>query len=110
MKQENGEGSTGDQQDLEPTSDELATTKMTALLNLKKGQWEAIKKKTGPLRVLDLPVDILRLIVKEASQIIYRVPTKFAYVDLPLTVNVSAPLGHLYKQSELPCYDQLHTL
>ena len=70
MKQENGEGSTGDQQDLEPTSDELATTKMTALLNLKKGQWEAIKKKTGPLRLLDLPVDILRLIVKEASQII----------------------------------------
>ncbi|CAJ2502008.1 Uu.00g048610.m01.CDS01 [Anthostomella pinea] len=33
----------------------------------KSREWEAIKSKVGPLNLLDLPVDVLRLIVKEAS-------------------------------------------
>lgn len=67
MKQDSGEGSSEDQALEIATSDELAAAKMASLLSSKKREWEAIKKKTGPLRLLDLPVDILRLIVKEAS-------------------------------------------
>lgn len=67
MKQDNGEDSAEDQPVEIATSDELAAAKMASLLSSKKREWEAIKKKTRPLRLLDLPVDILRLIVKEAS-------------------------------------------
>ncbi len=42
--------------------------KMTELFSDKTREWECVRKKTGPLNLLDLPVDILRLIVKEACQ------------------------------------------
>lgn len=40
---------------------------LSKLLRGKGREWEAIKAKPRPLQLLDLPVDILRLIVKEAS-------------------------------------------
>jgi hypothetical protein len=38
---------------------------LSRLLKGKEREWHAISSKTGPLHLLDLPVDILRLIVKE---------------------------------------------
>ena len=67
MKQDNGEDSSEDLGLEVATSDEITAAKMASLLSGKKREWEAVKKKTRPLRLLDLPVDILRLIVKEAS-------------------------------------------
>jgi hypothetical protein len=40
---------------------------ISRLLKGKEQEWDAIRSKTGPLHLLDLPVDILRLIVKEVS-------------------------------------------
>ncbi len=40
---------------------------MSKLLNGKTKEWTAIAEKPGPLRLLDLPVDVLKEIVKEVS-------------------------------------------
>ncbi|KAK7746182.1 hypothetical protein SLS62_009472 [Diatrype stigma] len=48
---------------------------MTETLSSKTREWETVRKKEGPLRLLDLPVDILRLIVKEACPRLYVVYT-----------------------------------
>lgn len=50
----------------ESSSREQPGAKMTETLGSKTREWETARKKEGPLRLLDLPVDILRLIVKEA--------------------------------------------
>lgn len=64
MKQENRESMT-DSSTPESSSSDRPAAKMTELLSNKTREWETVKKKEGPLRLLDLPVDILRLIVKE---------------------------------------------
>lgn len=48
------------------SSRDQPAAKMTETPGSKTDEWETVRKKEGPLRLLDLPVDILRLIVKEA--------------------------------------------
>lgn len=43
---------------------------ISRLLKGKEREWKAVRSKTGPLYLLDLPVDILRLVVKEVSNMI----------------------------------------
>jgi hypothetical protein len=42
-------------------------TKISHLLKDKEQEWTALARKEGPLRLLDLPLDVLKEIVKEAS-------------------------------------------
>jgi hypothetical protein len=42
-------------------------TKISNLLKDKEQEWTAVAKKQGPLRLLDLPLDVLKEIVKEVS-------------------------------------------
>jgi hypothetical protein len=42
-------------------------TKISNLLKDKEQEWSAVVKKQGPLRLLDLPLDVLKEIVKEVS-------------------------------------------
>lgn len=42
---------------------------MSKLLGEKKSEWQAVKRKEGPLHLLDLPVDILNLVIKEVVDI-----------------------------------------
>ncbi|KAI1345212.1 hypothetical protein F5Y15DRAFT_365234 [Xylariaceae sp. FL0016] len=44
-----------------------STPAITKLFKGKDREWEAIRSKAGPLRLLDLPVDVLRLIVREVT-------------------------------------------
>jgi hypothetical protein len=41
--------------------------KLSKLLKGKEEEWAAVAQRKGPLRLLDLPMDILKEIVKEAS-------------------------------------------
>ena len=42
-------------------------TKISNLLKEKEHEWAAVAKKEGPLQLLDLPLDVLKEIVKEVS-------------------------------------------
>ena len=42
-------------------------TKISNLLKDKEQEWTAVVKKKGPLQLLDLPLDVLKEIVKEVS-------------------------------------------
>lgn len=42
-----------------------ARTRISDLLKDKEQEWTAVAEKKGPLRLLDLPVDVLKEIVKE---------------------------------------------
>ena len=44
-----------------------AKTKISNLLKDKEQEWAAVAKKKGPLRLLDLPMDVLKEIVKEVN-------------------------------------------
>ncbi|KAG9237617.1 hypothetical protein BJ875DRAFT_453323 [Amylocarpus encephaloides] len=44
-----------------------ARTKMSNLLKEKEQEWTAVAEKQGPLRLLDLPMDVLKEIVKEVT-------------------------------------------
>jgi hypothetical protein len=47
---------------------EHSISSISRLLKGKEREWKAVRSKMGPLYLLDLPVDILRLIVKEVSK------------------------------------------
>lgn len=49
-------------------------TKMSHLLKDKEQEWTAVVEKKGPLRLLDLPMDVLKEIVKEVTS---KVPGRF---------------------------------
>lgn len=51
--------------------DENAKDLIKALLKEKLDEWTHVVQRTGPLRLLDLPVDVLKEIVKEASILEY---------------------------------------
>jgi hypothetical protein len=51
-------------------SDTAARRKMAKLLGVKEDEWTAVAKRKGPLRFLDLPMDILKEIVKEVKAIL----------------------------------------
>ena len=42
-------------------------TKISNLLKDKEQEWTAVVKKEGPLQLLDLPLDVLKEIVKEVG-------------------------------------------
>ncbi|KAI0021526.1 hypothetical protein F4780DRAFT_770208 [Xylariomycetidae sp. FL0641] len=65
-KQENGQVS-GESSSSEAPTRDLPTPIISKLLKGKTREWEAVRSKPGPLHLLDLPVDILRLIVKEIT-------------------------------------------
>ncbi|RDW74036.1 hypothetical protein BP5796_07478 [Coleophoma crateriformis] len=44
-----------------------AKTKISSLLKDKEKEWTAVAEKKGPLRLLDLPMDVLKEIVKEVT-------------------------------------------
>jgi len=44
-----------------------ARTKISSLLKEKEQEWTAVAEKKGPLRLLDLPMDVLKEIVKEVG-------------------------------------------
>lgn len=71
MKQETREP-TAHSSALESSLSDQPAARMTEILSNKTREWETVKKKEGPLRLLDLPVDILRLIVKEVCLRVYR--------------------------------------
>lgn len=50
-----------------------ARSKISSLLKDKEQEWTAVaeKKEKGPLRLLDLPMDVLKEIVKEVRQRVY---------------------------------------
>jgi hypothetical protein len=63
-EKEVGEGSTsGDSGHLS------ASEKISKLLNGKDKEWAAVVEKKGPLQLLDLPLDILKEIMKQVSNI-----------------------------------------
>ncbi|KAI0898396.1 hypothetical protein F4806DRAFT_358086 [Annulohypoxylon nitens] len=64
-RQENGQHLPESSSEL--TARELPIPNLTKLLRGKGPEWEAIGAKPRPLQLLDLPVDILRLIVKEVT-------------------------------------------
>lgn len=66
MRQENGQYLPESSSSEVPTR-EPPVPNLSKLLRGKGQEWEAMKAKPRPLLLLDLPVDILRLIVKEAS-------------------------------------------
>jgi hypothetical protein len=45
-----------------------ARTKISNLLKDKEQEWTAVVERKGPLRLLDLPMDVLKEIVKEVSR------------------------------------------
>jgi len=47
-----------------------ARTKISNLLKDKEQEWTAVMEKKGPLRLLDLPIDVLKEIVKEVRLLI----------------------------------------
>ncbi|KAI1501694.1 hypothetical protein F5X99DRAFT_381394 [Biscogniauxia marginata] len=65
-KQENGQPPT-EPSPSEPPSRDPPVPTISKLLKGKNHEWEVIRSKTGPLHLLDLPVDILRLVVKEIT-------------------------------------------
>lgn len=48
-----------------PTGD--ARSKISSLLKEKEKEWTAVADRKGPLQLLDLPIDVLKEIVKEVS-------------------------------------------
>lgn len=54
-------------------SDQPSTT-MSKYMKDKQHGWDKVSDREGPLRLLDLPVDVLGLIVKEAS-LLHRITT-----------------------------------
>lgn len=44
-----------------------ARAKISSLLKDKEQEWTAVMERKGPLRLLDLPMDVLKEIVKEVS-------------------------------------------
>lgn len=44
-----------------------AKTRISNLLKDKEQEWTAVVEKKGPLQLLDLPMDVLKEIVKEVS-------------------------------------------
>ena len=49
-------------------------TKISNLLKDKEQEWTAVVKKQGPLQLLDLPLDVLKEIVKEVSSQFFGTP------------------------------------
>ena len=47
-----------------------ARTKISSLLKDKEQEWTAVVEKKGPLQLLDLPMDVLKEIVKEVRPLI----------------------------------------
>lgn len=48
-----------------PRGDGFVRKKLSKLLKGKEEEWTAVAQKKGPLQLLDLPVDVLKEIVKE---------------------------------------------
>lgn len=101
-RQENGQHLPESSSEL--TARELPIPNLTKLLRGKGPEWEAIGAKPRPLQLLDLPVDILRLIVKEAS--LY--PSRHFFADC--NVSNRHNLGYSYERPYLLSSDELHTL
>jgi hypothetical protein len=51
-----------------PRGDGLVRKKLSKLLKGKEEEWTAVAQKKGPLQLLDLPVDVLKEIIKEVWQ------------------------------------------
>ena len=62
--------------DTEPPNEAEAGPETTAAIRLslskflkgKEKEWDAVSKRQGPLRLLDLPLDVLHLVVKEVCE------------------------------------------
>ena len=52
-----------------PSLREIAEGNVTRLLKGKEKDWAAVAQKKGPLRLLELPLDILKMILKEVITI-----------------------------------------
>src|SRR5277367_1665182 len=50
-----------------PRGDGFVRKKLSKLLKGKEEEWTAVAQKKGPLQLLDLPMDVLKEIVKEVS-------------------------------------------
>jgi hypothetical protein len=48
-----------------------ARTKISNLLKDKEQEWTAVMEKKGPLQLLDLPMDVLKEIVKEVDDYMF---------------------------------------
>lgn len=59
-----------------------AKTKISNLLKDKEKEWTTVAEKKGPLRLLDLPMDVLKEIVKEVC-LFMRTPTVDTILTLP---------------------------
>ena len=58
-------------------------TKISNLLKDKEQEWTAVVKKQGPLQLLDLPLDVLKEIVKEVSPGLLRSSRNILLTNLP---------------------------
>lgn len=50
------------------TATDRTTSTISKFLKGKEREWDALSQRKGPLTLLELPVDILRLIVKEVNR------------------------------------------
>jgi len=62
-----------------------ARTKISSLLKDKEQEWTAVVEKKGPLHLLDLPMDVLKEIVKEVGGLIHQHP----YSELTIHLSLS---------------------
>ena len=72
----------------------LVKGKAAKLLKGKEKEWESMVQRARPLQLLDLPVDILKEIIKEVSYAAKRMRP-------PSTILISI-LGHSHQRSHLP--------
>lgn len=81
----------------------------------KENVGKALSERSGKLTLLELPVDILRLIVQEvlSSRTPMRERSTFAkHNSAPSLASPANPhivSGYSYKRSRLPCLDELHS-
>lgn len=64
-----------------------ASEKISKLLNGKDKEWAAVAEKKGPLQLLDLPLDILKEIMKQVRE--------WSQVEYPMTNLVIAGIPHI---------------
>jgi hypothetical protein len=67
MKHPVGDDSTDEESGAGPSAREQTSSTLSKFLKGKEREWKAVSDRKRPLTLLELPVDILRLVVKEAS-------------------------------------------
>lgn len=93
-------------------------TTVSKYLKGKEREWNKVSDRKGPLTLLELPVDILRLIVKEVSSLLYPEPGPSSapllanLTDHRSLIQTTSPLWHSQIQPSItsPCRTYMQDL